>query len=39
MSTAIWIAILAVIALIGCGWLLIVGRAIRDLMQTPKEGQ
>ena len=35
MSAAIWIDI----ALIGCIWLLIVGRAIRDLLQTPKEGQ
>lgn len=35
MSTAIWIAV----SLICCGWLLIVTRAIRDLLQPVEEYQ
>lgn len=35
MSNAIWIAI----SLIGCGWLLIVARGIRDLLKPAEEGQ
>jgi hypothetical protein len=37
VSTAIWIAILTALALIGGGWLLIVARAIRGLLA--REGQ
>jgi hypothetical protein len=37
VSTAIWIAILTVLSLIGGGWLLIVTRAIRGLLA--REGQ
>lgn len=35
MSTAIWIAV----SLPCCGWLSIVAREIRDLLQPAKEGQ
>ena len=38
MSTAIWIAILTVLSLIGCSWLLIVGCAVtRDRIQPAEE--
>lgn len=39
MSTAIWVAILTALSLIGCGWLLIVARAIRALLQPAKGDQ
>lgn len=39
MSTAISIAIYTALSLIGAGWLLFVARVIRELLQTPKEGQ
>jgi len=39
VSTAIWGAVLAVLSLIACAWLLIVTRAIRELLQPVQEDQ